>query len=101
MDLNQKLEVLSTPSQSTVTLKDLVNQGSLSITGSRRVLTRFGTNAVVLDIITESAAMASVFLPHRFNDLLSDADLNQLVKDGYKIDVTLDKNSTPIVNIFK
>lgn len=99
MDLSKKLAALSKPND-TIQLADLVGREAALIVGARRVATRFGKLAVVLDIRTDDLN-ASVFLPGRFSENLDDSDLQLIVQAGFKLKVTQEGTSSPNVNIFK
>lgn len=99
MSLNAKLAALSKFSE-TVQLKDLIGHPEASIVGARRVATRFGKMAVVLDF-QRDGAVTSVFLPNRYSDALEDSDLKTIGEDGYKLHVTEGQGARPNVSIFK
>lgn len=99
MSLDAKLSALS-KSPETVTLKDLTGHPEALIVGARRVTTRFGRVAVVLDIQGEDI-ISSVFLPGRYGEVLEDADLEKLVQDKYKLKVVDGETSIPNVILFQ
>lgn len=100
MSLNAKLAALS-KSPETVHLRELVGRPDSLIVGARKVTTRFGRVAVVLDIQGEDI-ITSVFLPGKYSEALDDADLEMITQDGYKLRVTDSEGSSlPVVTIFK
>jgi hypothetical protein len=86
MSLDTKLQALARLPE-TVTLRDLLGRPPALIVGARRVTTRFGRPAVVLDIEGENL-VSSVFLPGKYGDMLGDADLETLVTGGYVLQAT-------------
>lgn len=92
MSLDQRLAVLS-KSPETVKLTDLIDQPPSTVVGARRVLTRFGKMAIVLNIQRDDI-ITSVFLPNKFTDALDDGDLENIVQEGYKITVTCEKGGS-------
>lgn len=100
MSLNAKLAALS-KSPETVQLKDLVGRSEAPVVGARRVTTRFGKMAVVIDIQGDDGILTSVFLPNKYADALEDTDLETIARDGYKLHVTDSQGSLPNVSIFK
>lgn len=99
MDISKKLENLSKPNE-TLQLKDLVGKPDALIIDARRVNTRYGRDAIVVDIIS-NIQRGSVFLPSRFTTALDDHDLRLLVEEKYRMKVEQDGGSSPIVKIFK
>lgn len=92
MSLNARLAVLC-KSPETVQLKDLVGQPPSLIVGARKVTTRFGRLATVLNI-QRADIITSVFLPNKFTEALDDTDLETIVQEGYHLNVTSDKEGT-------
>lgn len=100
MSLDAKLVALARPVETTQ-LKELVGRPASLITGARKVNTRYGKTAVVLDIKMDDLATTSVFLPSKYGEL-EDAELDQLTVEGYKLLITAnDGSSTPNIQIFK
>lgn len=100
MDLSKKLENLSRPDE-TLKLQDLVGKPEALIISARRVTTRYGKPAVVLDIYNDNLG-GSLFLPKKFVDTLDDNDLQLMVQNQYKIKVEQNgQTSSPNVIIFK
>lgn len=98
--LSARLAVLNS-SPETVHPKDLAGQPPSLIVGAKKVTTRFGRMATILNIQREDI-ITSIFLPNKFTEALDESDLETIVQEGYYLKVIFDKDeTTPICMIEK
>ena len=88
-------------SPETIQPKDLVGQPPSLIVGARKVTTRYGRMATILNI-QRGDIVTSIFLPNKYTESLDESDLQTIVQEGYELSVKLDKDgTTPLCNIEK
>lgn len=85
MSLDKKLVALSKGPE-TIMLKDLVGRPPAPIVAARRVTTRYGKAAIVVDI-RQDGVISSVFLPNNYCETLDDDELEALIRNNYNLTV--------------
>jgi len=76
------LEVHSEPEK--VSCRDLTAPEGYPILSVKRVSSRFGA-AIAVDIVMPGGETAVTFLPHRFVNKLTDLQIEQLNKGGFRL----------------
>lgn len=84
-----------------VAMKELTSTNGYKIVAARRVDTRFNRPTILLEIDLEEGGHAVTFLPNRFVEALSDAELAEITAaKNYRVCCTGSRGSSPNVRIW-